>query len=45
MLTVHHKGSARLGSFPPDLAEAKVAEVLAHAEASGSPLRVTVSGA
>jgi ATP-dependent Clp protease adaptor protein ClpS len=41
MLTVHKKGSAVAGTYPRDVAETKVAEVLRDARDRGYPLLLT----
>ena len=41
MLTVHKKGSARVGLYPRDVAETKVDQVTKHAREHGMPLMVT----
>ncbi|MEM7050561.1 MAG: ATP-dependent Clp protease adaptor ClpS [Acidobacteriota bacterium] len=45
MLQVHHKGIGVAGIYPKDVAETKVAEVTAEAEARGMPLLMTVEEA
>jgi ATP-dependent Clp protease adaptor protein ClpS len=41
MLSVHHKGQGVAGIYPRDVAETKVAQVLAYAKEHGMPLLVT----
>ena len=41
MLEVHHKGAGVAGVYPKDVAETKVAEVMAEARAEEMPLKVT----
>jgi ATP-dependent Clp protease adaptor protein ClpS len=41
MLTVHKKGRAVAGSYPRDVAETKVAEVMRDAQERGHPLLLT----
>ncbi|HEX5716452.1 MAG TPA: ATP-dependent Clp protease adaptor ClpS [Thermoanaerobaculia bacterium] len=40
MLQVHHKGVGVAGIYPRDVAETKVAEVVAEAQEHGMPLRL-----
>lgn len=39
MLDVHHRGAGHCGMFPKDIAEMKIGEVHAKAQAAGYPLR------
>ncbi len=41
MLQVHHRGWAVVGTYGRDVAESKVAQVTAYAQAQGHPLKVT----
>lgn len=41
MLHVHHRGWAVVGTYGRDVAESKVAQVIAYAKAQGHPLKVT----
>ncbi len=42
MLQVHHKGKGVAGVYPRDMAETKISEVTADAQAQGMPLMVTM---
>jgi ATP-dependent Clp protease adaptor protein ClpS len=42
MLRVHHDGSAVVGAYAPEVAEAKLAEALAIAREGGAPLQITL---
>ncbi|MEM7482743.1 MAG: ATP-dependent Clp protease adaptor ClpS [Acidobacteriota bacterium] len=42
MLQIHHRGVGVAGTYPKDVAETKVAEVTADAEAQEMPLRLTL---
>ena len=42
MLQVHHRGVGCAGIYPKDVAETKVAEVTAEAQAQGMPLLLTL---
>ncbi len=42
MLQVHHKGNGVAGVYPRDMAETKISEVTADAQAQGMPLMVTM---
>jgi ATP-dependent Clp protease adaptor protein ClpS len=41
MLEVHYKGAGVAGVYPKDVAETKIAEVMAEARDSGMPLKLT----
>jgi ATP-dependent Clp protease adaptor protein ClpS len=45
MLQVHHKGIGVAGTYPKDVAETKVAEVMAEARENEMPLLLTIEPA
>jgi ATP-dependent Clp protease adaptor protein ClpS len=45
MLQVHHKGVGVAGTYPKDVAETKVAEVMAEARENEMPLLLTIEPA
>lgn len=40
MLQVHHRGVGVAGIYPRDVAETKIAEVMAESQENGMPLRL-----